>query len=402
MDTTLFMDTLASVTHLPARLGNFLRNYKPCIKTEPSQKNMKIYVAGQIGRLERKNVENIAMEAGTCPRTLQNHLAQNKWDEDAVARKTREIIRRDHFDENAIAIIDETSDPKKGKKTIGVKRQHCGATGKTDNCVVSVHLAYATDDFATLADSDLYLPQEWCDDQERRTEAGVPNELTFRTKPEIALDLIRRTRDEGVPMKWLAADELYGRSAPFRNAVEALGLRYVVEIPCNLTGWMPGRLEKGKEARRVDEVWRRGGPTWERFHVKDTGKGAMVWEVRVVAFHLREEGVPGALKRLIIARNVLSGEVKYFISNETDARTETVLHVAFRRWQVERLFEDAKGSVGFDQSEVRKYLALKRHMILSMVSLHFLMREVSRLRKKTDFGARLKCERVSSASLSRG
>ena len=382
MDGTLFTDTIASVTNLPLRLGNFMRNYKPCIKTAPSRENMKLYVAGQIGTLERKNVENIALEAGVPPRTLQNHLAQNNWDEDAVACKNREIIRRDHFDANAIAIIDETSDPKKGEKTVGVKRQHCGATGKTDNCVVSVHLAYATDDFAAIADSDLYLPQEWCEDAERRAEAGVPDALVFRTKPEIALALLRRTRGEGVPLKWLCADELYGRSAPFRNAVEAMGLRYVVEIPCNLTGWTPGRLQKGEAAKRVDELWQRGGPSWEMFHVKNTGKGPVVWEVRAVAFHLREEGMPGALKRLVIARNVLSREVKYFLSNAVDAPTETVLHVAFRRWQVERLFEDAKGSVGFDQSEVRKYVALKRHLILSMTSLLFLMREVSRLRKK--------------------
>jgi SRSO17 transposase len=343
---------------------------------------MKLYIAGQVGPLERKNVENIALEAGVPPRTLQNHLAQNKWDEDAVSCKNRELIRRDHFDENAIGIIDETSDPKKGEKTVGVKRQHCGATGKTDNCVVSVHLAYATDDFSAIADSDLYLPQEWCDDAQRRAEAGVPEELGFRTKPEIALDLLRHTLDEGLPMKWLCADELYGRSSPFRNAVEAMGLRYVVEIPCNLTGWTPKRLKEGKAAKRVDELWQRGGPSWEMFHVKNTGNGPIVWEVRVIAFHLHEVDQPGTVKRLLIARNVLTGEVKYFLSNETDAPIETILHVAFRRWQVERLFEDVKGSIGFDQSEVRKYVALKRHLILSMTSLLFLMREMSRLRKK--------------------
>ncbi len=382
MDDTLLMNTIASVKSIRTRLGSFMRNFKSCIKTAPSRANMKRYVAGQIGPLERKNVENIALEAGVAPRTLQNYLAQNAWDEDAVACKNREIIRRDHFEENAIGIIDETSDPKKGEKTVGVKRQHCGATGKTDNCVVSVHLAYATDDFAVIADSDLYLPQEWCEDAVRCVEAGVPEELEFRTKPEIAVDLLRRTCGEGVPMKWLCADELYGRSSPFRNAVEGMGIRYVVEIPCNLTGWTPARLKKGKAPRRVDELWKNGGPSWEMFHVKNTSKGPIVWEVRAIDFHMREEGAPGTVKRLLIARNVLTGEVKYFLSNETEMPTETVLHVAFRRWQVERLFENAKGSVGFDQSEVRKYKALKRHLILSMTSLLFLMREVSRLRKK--------------------
>lgn len=382
MNENVFVETVAEVKGLRARLGHFMRNFSKCIKTAPSRKNMSRYIDGQVGPLERKNVENIALAADMPPRTLQNFLGQNKWDEECVARKNREIMLRDHADEKAIGIIDETSDPKKGDHTVGVKRQHCGATGKRDNCVVSVHLAYATDDFAAIADSDLYLPEEWCDDMERRVEAGVPDDVMFRTKPEIAIDLLQRTLGEGLPMKWLCADELYGRSGPFRDDVESLGLNYVVEIPRNLTGWTPARLAKGRAATRVDELWKRGGPSWEMFHVKTTGKGPVVWEVRAVTFHLvRSKGV-GPARKLLIARNILTGEVKYFLSNATTVPTETLLHVAFRRWQVERLFEDAKGCVGFDQSEVRRYVALKRHMILSMTSLLFLMREVCRLRKK--------------------
>ena len=380
MDNTLLADTVADVKALRGRLGNFMRNFISCVKTAPSRQNMKHYIGGQVGPLERKNVENIALAADLPPRTLQNFLAQNKWDEDWVARKNREIIRRDHHAEHAIAIIDETAVAKKGDKTVGVKRQHCGASGKRDNCVVSVHLGYACADFAAIADADLYLPEDWCDDPYRRREAGVPDDIEFRTKPQIALDLLRRTLGEGVKMKWLCADELYGRSRAFRHAVESLGLNYVVEIPCNITGWTAARLKKGSLPMRVDS--QRGGSRWEMFHVKNSGKGPIVWEVRAIDFYVKEEDKPSAQKKLLIARNLLSGEVKYFLSNASGVPTETLLHVAFRRWQVERLFEDAKGCVGFDQSEVRKYVALKRHMILTMTSLLFLMREVSRLRKK--------------------
>ena len=153
MEETLFAKTVAEITRLRTRLGAFMRNYEDCIKTRPSREKMAHYVAGQVGPLKRKNVENIAHEAGVPPRTLQNFLGENLWEEDCVACKNREIIRRDHAEENAIGIIDETSDAKKGEKTVGVKRQHCGATGKTDNCVVSVHLAYATSDFAALAET---------------------------------------------------------------------------------------------------------------------------------------------------------------------------------------------------------------------------------------------------------
>lgn len=373
----------AEIKRLDTKLNRFLKRFEPCIKTAPSRSHMKTYVAGQVGPLERKNIEAMALDTGVKPRTLQSFMETLCWDEDAVARKNREIIRQEHFDECAIGVIDETGDPKKGDQTVGVKRQYCGATGKRDNCVVTVHLAYISGEFAALADADLYLPTEWCEDQDRRAEAGVPEEIEFRTKPEIALDILKRTLDEGVPMKYLCADELYGRSSNFRREVAGLGLTYVVEIPCNLSGWTESRLQKGKEAIRVDELWKRGGPKWQMFHIKNTGTGPVVWEVRAARFSVKEDDAASPAQWLLVARNLLTGEVKYFLANApTKAPLETLLHVAFRRWHIERLFEDAKGQTGFDQSEMRKYLPHKRHLILTMTSILFLMREVVRLRKK--------------------
>jgi len=167
-------ELVSEIKHLRVRLHHFLRHYDDCIKTAPSRKNLKAYVSGQIGPLERKNMEAMALECEKKPRSLQMFMANLGWDEDAVAGKNREIICKDHYDDSAIGIIDETSHAKKGNKTTGVKRQHCGATGKRDNCVVSVHLAYTSQDFCTLADAYLYLPEEWCEDKERRRAAGVP------------------------------------------------------------------------------------------------------------------------------------------------------------------------------------------------------------------------------------
>ena len=371
------------IKNLKGRLTRFLKRFESCIKTAPSRGHMATYVAGQVGSLERKNMEAMALDKGTKPRTLQAFMETLAWDENAVARKLREIIRTDHFDASAIGIIDETSHAKKGDKTVGVKRQHCGSTGKRDNCVVTVHLAYTSDDFAALADADLYLPEEWCEDRCRRAGAGVPEDIEFRTKTEIALAITRRTLAEGVPMKYLCADELYGRSSHFRREIAALGLTYVVEIPCNLTGWTERRLRQGKDAIRVDKLWPGGGPKWQRFHVKNTGKGAVVWDVRVARIAMREDDLPAPAQWLLIAKNVLTREVKYFLSNAPqETPVATLLHVAFRRWQIERLFEDAKGQTGFDHGEMRKYLPHKRHMILTMTSILFLLREVMRLRKK--------------------
>ena len=133
----------------------------------------------------------------------------------------------------------------------------------------------------------------------------------------------------------------------------------------------------------MDQLWKRGGPSWQAFHIKNTEKGPVVWEVRVTRFFPWEDGLPGPEQWLIIARHVISGEVKYFLSNaEQDTPLEKLLHVAFSRWHIERLFQDAKGQVGLDHFEVRKYQPLMRHLVMSMVSLLFLARETDRGGKK--------------------
>jgi SRSO17 transposase len=144
------------------------------------------------------------------------------------------------------------------------------------------------------------------------------------------------------------------------------------------------RLAKGvAPARRVDALWKRGGPSWALFHIKNTEKGPVVWEVRAVRFFPCEYALPGHECWLMVARNVLDGEVKYFLSNApADTPVEVLLHVAFSRWHIERIFEDGKGEVGLDHFEVRKYRSLMRHLVLSMVSFLFLMQQTQRLQKK--------------------
>ena len=192
-------------------------------------------------------------------------------------------------------------------------------------------------------------------------------------------------------MKWLAADEAYGRVGEFRRESARAGLLYVVKIPCSTTGWTAAMTERGVDARRVDALWRRGGPSpdtpgrsgWEMYHVKNTEKGPVVWEARTVRFHPHEDDGAGDEQWLIVARNVLTGEVKYFLSNTPEATPrEAILHVAFTRGEVEHLFHEAKGEVGLGHFEVRGYKPVMRHLTLSMVSLLFLSEEVRRLRGK--------------------
>jgi len=373
------LKTLASLR--PA-LGRYVRRYDDCIKMEATRSHLATYVEGQLGSLPRKSVEPIALEAGVSVRTLQEFLSVHRWDDRAMRDRVQEIVAKEHAHPQAISVIDETSHPKKGDKTPGVQRQHCGATGKTDNCVITVHLGYVANDFHALLDGDLYLPQSWHKDRRRCRSAGIPDSVQYRPKWRIALDLLEGAVSRGVRTRWLCADEEYGRPREFRQEVADLGIRFVLEIPCSHTGWLASR-PPDEQPRRVDEMWERGGPSWETWRVKETGKGWSVWRVRAVRFALVEEDVAGDEGWLIIATNVLEPEkTKYFFSNApADESIGTLLFVAFSRWHIERLFQEGKSEVGFDHFEGRTYTGFLRHIVLTAVSLLFLAKQRQRLKK---------------------
>jgi len=229
---------LGQLRSLRPALEKFVAQFDDCIKTQPSREHLRTYLNGQLGPLERKSVEPIALEAKVPPRSLQEFLSIHRWEEAAVGRRLRSLVRRDHADPNAIAVLDETSFAKKGSKTAGVQRQHCGATGKTENCVVTVHLGYVAGDFHALLDGDLFLPEKsWAEDRARCRAAGIPDTVSYRPKWQIALELVERALGEGLLLKWLTAAEDYGRVSAFRDRVAQKELTYVVEVPPALTGW---------------------------------------------------------------------------------------------------------------------------------------------------------------------
>lgn len=364
-------------------LTKFVARFESCFRSEPSRGHLANYLRGQASQLQRKSIEPMALDGGLKPRTLQQFISSYVWDQEAMRCGVRHIVATEHADPNAIAVIDETSFNKKGKKTVGVKRQWCGHTGKIDNCVQTVHLTYVAQDFSTIVDSDLYLPEEWAEDLERRAEARVPEEVKFRTKWEIALEMLERSKNEELSMRWVTADEFYGRASKFLCGVDALGMLYVVEIPTNTVGWTSRGYDRKQEHRRVDDLFQRGGPSWIDFQVKDTTKGPVVWQVRATRFVLHA-GEDRREKWLLIARNPLDGDVKYFLSNApAEVEISKLLSVAFTRWRIEHNFEESKQEVGLDHFEVRLYPSLERHLAISMVSMLFLVQCSLRLRKET-------------------
>ena len=181
--------TVEQIRSLGPALAKFLDEFSDCFKTPQTREHLKHYVKGQLSDLPRKSVEPMANLAEVPPRTLQEFLSLSDWDQQLLRTRLQQLVAREHADPNAIGILDASGHPKKGSQTACVHRQYCGATGKLDNCVMGVHLAFVSWDnnFRAMLDSELFLPKSWSEDKERREAAQIPPELTHRPKSELAV-----------------------------------------------------------------------------------------------------------------------------------------------------------------------------------------------------------------------
>jgi SRSO17 transposase len=390
-----------TILRIRPELTRFLHEFDDCFARADTRRHLDTYVGGQLSGLARKSVEPIADAAGTPPRTLQEFLSQARWDEAAARDRLQQRVARRHTEPGSVGLIDETSFPKKGTRTAGVQRQYCGAVGKTENCVVTVHLGYATADFHTLLDGEPYLPREtWHADRRRCRLADIPEEVVYRPKWQMALGQYRRAVANGVRFGWLTFDEGYGGKPPFLRALDALGQNYVAEVPADFHVWTQrpavryrahGRERRRGRRPRYPRLKAKHNPTvqvqnvlryspllrrapWQTYHVKDTTKGPVVWEAKHLPVWLKDEnGLPTPPHHLVVVRHPVTGEVKYFIAGAPPATpTETLLRVAFSRACIERMFEETKGELGMDHFEVRKWPSIQRHLILSCLSHLFL------------------------------
>ena len=228
----------AQIRGLKPKLRKYLQQYGECFCRCDTRGHLNTYVTGQLSTLDRKSVEPIALAAGVVPRTLQQFLNSLEWDQEQLIDILQWLVAGKHTSEHSIGLIDETSCPKKGEKTPGVQRQWCGATGKQDNCVTSVHLGYAVDDFHCLLDSELFLPESWSEDRPRCRAAHIPDDMVYRPKWQIALELYDHARANGVSFRYLTFDEGYGGKPEFLRQLAAREQEYVAEVPRTFTGWL--------------------------------------------------------------------------------------------------------------------------------------------------------------------
>ena len=428
---------LEQIAGLGRKLTKFIGRFEDCFGRDKAQDLLRAYVSGQLSSCPRKSVEPMALATKRPPRTLQRFVESLPWNEEALRDRCQVIVAQEHAHPRAIGLVDESGVPKSGRDTAGVARQWCGRTGKVDNCVVVVHTTYASEDFHCLLDSDLYLPEAWADDPERRAKAYIPEDVIFRTKPQIAQAQIQRALAHGICVAAWTFDEGYGRDPKFLDFLDQQQQAFVGEVPANFRGWVrtPVVLRqspKNASARGRPKKYPRMGrkipacevqdlvrysPTfqrqkWQRFHIKESDKGPVVWEVKWARFYRQTaEGLPSEPGCLIVARNVLNPEeVKYFVANQAPAiGAETaseedkepvtltwLLWVAFRRWPVEQCFRESKNELGMDHYQVRGWRCIHRHYYVTQLT-HLFCARVRQEYAATPQVGRLTVEQVRRA-----
>jgi len=378
---------IGDIVSLEDELDEFLEEFRRCFSRAEPRLHMASYVRGQLRELDRKSVEPMALDARMAPRTLQEFLRTDVWDHDGMRDQAQRIVARDHSTRDSIAICDDSGHPKKGTETACVSRQYCGRAGKVDNCVVTVHLALATFDtkFRTMLDSIPYLPESW-DTPARREKAGIPEDVVYRPKYDIALEQLDRARKNGVQFGWVVADIWYSHKRKFLAGLLDRNERFVLEIPRDFCGWtfdpQRGPERPPKQVRNLAWHSRRlKDQIWHDVHVKDTEKGPEVWKVRWLPFWCAIDDEIRGPFWLIWGRNVITGEDKFILSNASPGTPlEAILHVGFARWPIERCLEDEKSELGLSHFEVRKYQSLCRHLLLTNISHLFAARQANRLR----------------------
>ncbi len=333
-----------------------------------SRQRVRDYVKGLLSPVERKNSWQLAEEIGEAtPYGLQQFLYRSPWDADAIRDEVREYVIEHLGDETGILIVDETGFLKKGTKSAGVQRQYSGTAGRVENSQIGVFLAYVSDRGHGLIDRALYLPKSWTEDRERCRKAGIPDDVTFQTKPAQALTMLERAVGAGVPVQWVTADSIYGDHRPLRSWLENQPLAYVLGV-------------SGKEAVaiegysvRVSEILQvRLGGEWVRLSAGDGTKGPRDFEWQRIP--LMDPAVPGWQRWLLVRRRLDDPDrLKTFLCfAPAGTSLAALVQVAGSRWHIEACFEEAKGEVGLDHYEVRSWMAWYRHITLACLAHAFL------------------------------
>ena len=348
---------------------SLMRRLKPRFAHSQSRKWARVYVQGLLSNVPRKNGWQLAETVGaTTPYGLQQFVYRAKWEADDIRDDLREYVVEQLGDPAAVLVIDETGFVKKGSHSVGVQVQYCGTVGRTTNCQVGVFLTYASPQGATFLDRVLYLPESWTSDRERCREAGVPDEVAFATKPELARQMLQRAVEAGVPAAWVTGDSVYGGHSGLCNWLEAQPLAYVLTVSPKDTlinlEWYPQRVS----------TWLADLPTqgWRRLSAGEGSKGPRLYDW--LRLPLYDPPVTDWKRWLLLRRSLAdpSHVTPYVCFAPAETALEALVRVAGTRWTIESSFESTKQEVGLDEYEVRSYQGWYRHITLACLTHAFL------------------------------
>ena len=388
----------AEIRRLARYIGGYQDRFDPLFPRTEMRHWAREYVGGLLMDMERKNCWQIA-EARKIPaenlKSLQHFLYGSPWPWRPIIDEMAGLVDEHLGSDDGIVVVDESGVRRWGDKSVGIGRQYLGSVGKVENGQVGVYLTYASEHGQAFLDTRLFIREEWFDAPERCRAAGIPEEVVFRKKPELAAAMVEQARLRGIRARWLTADEAYGDNPRFLDVVDAVGWWYVAEVKTNLEVWptrpklLPpsprgavGRpRKKARLARKSDKsvpvaklAARLGERDWQRLTVAEGAKGRRVFDfafLRVVAKRAR---LPGQDVWLMLRRSLdQTPEIKYYLSNApADVDTERMAVVGSERWRVESAIKEAKGQTGLDESEGRNWKHWHHHTTLSMLAHAFL------------------------------
>ncbi|MDN5920860.1 MAG: IS701 family transposase [Pseudonocardia sp.] len=333
-----------------------------------TRRRARSFVLGLLAELPRKNCWSIAEHTGDRdPHGMQYFLGRAKWDTDGVRDDLRGYVTDRLGDTDAVLVVDETGDLKKGEATVGVQRQYTGTAGRIENAQVAVYLVYAGARGHAMIDRELYLPRCWTEDPQRLADAGVPDEIEFATKPALATGMLTRALRAGVPARWLAGDEVYGADPGLRAECELQRIGYVLAI--------------GKDRRIPTEA----GPTradalaadlprqaWQRLSAGRGAKGERYYEwawIEHTDRAHRDDPLDHQCWSLLIRRHRHTGELAFYRCYSPDpVPLRELVRVAGRRWTIEESFQAGKGLTGLDEHQLRRWTSWRRWTLLAMLA----------------------------------
>ena len=389
--------------HLHEEYASHFRNKTQNVATQAVQ-----YLQGKFLEKGRGNMTRYARNVpDSNNQSMQNCISDSPWDVrpviDHIQRDVTELIG-DKL--NGSIHIDESGFPKQGTESVGVKRQYCGRLGKVENCQVGVFLGYVNGAYRTLIGERLYLPKDWAGDQERREKCGVPEDVVFKTKAELGLEMVLHARDNGVPFGWIGMDSFYGEQPWLLNEIDSEGMIYIADIPVNTRVWLD-KPETGVPARKGDhgriptkERVLEGEPDpievrklkdqleaseWSHVFVRDTERKKLWSNIACIRVYSVVDGLPGDEIWLIIRQDDGEESVKYQFSNAPpDTSVERFAQMSCSRYWIERAFEDGKGIAGLADYQVRGWTGWHHHMTISLLAMLVLLMLVMDLGKKAE------------------